>query len=135
MNHKGTNILCLNIKNSIYHYWSSPTNNREIDITNLSLSKDIDPILFDLKSNDPSNLNFAYLNINSVRNKFENFEELINGHADIFTIVETKLDGSFPTSQFNLEGYYSPLCLDITKQSSKTRYYKLLIYIKSSIPA
>ena len=67
LNHKGTNILCQNIKNSIYHY-SSSTNNRKIDITDLSLRKDIDQILFDLKSNNPSNLNLAYLNINSVRN-------------------------------------------------------------------
>ena len=75
-------------------------------------------------------MNFAYLNINSVRNKFENFKEIINGNVDIFTIAETKLDGSFPTSQFELEGYYSPFRLDITKQSGG-----LLVYIKSSIPS
>ena len=81
------------------------------------MSKDIDHTLFDLKSSNPSTLNFAYLNINSVRNKFENFKEIINGKVDIFTIAETKLDGSFPTSQFELEGYYSPFCLDIITQS------------------
>ena len=118
-----------NIKSSIYHYWSS-TNSRKTDITNLSLCKDIDQILFDLKSNNPSNLNFAYLNVNSVRNKFENFKEIINGNVDIFTIAETKLDGSFPTSQFEIEGYYSPFRLDITKPSGR-----LLVYIKSSIPS
>ena len=101
LNHKGTNILCQNIKNSIYHYRSS-MNNCKIDIPNLSLSKDIDQILFDLKTNSPSNLNFAYLDINSVRYKFENFKEIINSNVDIFTIAETKLDGSFPTSQFEL---------------------------------
>ena len=77
-------------------------NNCKIDITNLSLSKNIDQILFDLKTNNPSNLNFAYLDINSVRYKFENFKEIINSNVDIFTIAETKLDGSFPTSQFEL---------------------------------
>ena len=74
-----------------------------MDITNLNLSKDIGQILFELKSNNSSNLNFAYLNINSVRNKFENFKEIINGKVDIFTIVETKLYGSFPISQFELK--------------------------------
>ena len=93
------------------------------NITNLSLSKDIGQIL----SNNPSNLNFAYLNINSVRNKFENFKEIINGNVDIFTFAETKLDGSFPTSEFEL-GYYSPFRLDIIKQSDG-----LLVYIRSSI--
>ena len=60
----------------------------------------------------------------------KNFKEIINGNVDIFTIAETKLDGSFPTSQFELEGYYSPFRLDITKQSGG-----LLVYIKSSIPS
>ena len=73
LNHKRKNTLCQNINNPIHHYWSFLTNSREIDIANLNLSKDIDQILFDLKSNNPSNFNFAYLNINSVRNKFENF--------------------------------------------------------------
>ena len=81
------------------------------------MSKDVDQILFDVKFNNPSNLNFTYLNINSVRNKFENFKEIVNGNVDIFTIAETKLDGSFPTSQFEPEGYYSPFCLDIITQS------------------
>ena len=92
------------------------------------MSKDIDQILFDVKFDNPSNLNFTYLNINSVRNKFENFKEIVNVNVDIFTIAETKLDGSFPTSQFELEGYYSPFRLDITKQSGG-----FLVYMKSSI--
>ena len=96
----------------------------------MGLSKDIGQILFDLKSNNPSDLNFAYLHINSVKNKFENFTEIINGNVDIFTIAETKLDGSFPNSQFQLEGYFSPFRLDITKQSGG-----LLVFIRSSIPS
>ena len=103
-------------------------NKRKTDITNLSLSKDIDQILFDLKSYNPSNLNFAHLDINSVRNKFGNLKEIINGNVDIFTFAETKLDGSFPILQFELEGYYSPFRPDITIQSGR-----LLVYIKSSI--
>ena len=90
LNYKGTNILCQNIKNSIYHYRSS-TNNRKIDIANLSLSRNIDQILFDLKSSNPSNWKFAYLNVNSVRNKCENFKEIIDGNVDIFTIVENQI--------------------------------------------
>ena len=40
------------------------------------------------------------------------------------------MDGSFPTLHFELEGYYSPFRLNITKQSGG-----LLVYIKSSIPS
>ena len=94
-------------------------------ITNLVLSKDIDQILFELKYNNPSNLNFANLDINSVRNKFENFQEVINGNGDIFTIVETKLDGSFSTSQFEI---VFTIHLDLINQIGR-----FLIYLKSLI--
>ena len=47
-----------------------------------------------------------------------------------FTIAETKLAGSFPTSQFEPEGYYSPFYLGV-----KTQIGGLLFYIKSSIPS
>ena len=94
------------------------------------MSNDIDHILFDLKSSNPSNLNFAYLNISLVRNKFENFKGIINGNVDIFTVAETKLNGFYPTSQFELEGYHSLFHLDITKQSGR-----FLLNIKSSIPS
>ena len=44
-----------------------------------------------LRPNKPSSLNFAYyLNINSVRNKFEKLKEIINKNVDIFTTAETK---------------------------------------------
>ena len=94
------------------------------------MSKDTDQILLDFKSSNPSKLNFAYLNINLVRNKFGNFKEIINGNVDFSTIAETKLDRSFPTWKFELEGYYSPFRLDMAKQSGG-----LLVYIKSSIPS
>ena len=103
---------------------------KKIDTTNSSASKNIYQILFELRDKNPSNLNFAYLNINSVRNKFENLIEIINENVDIFTITETKLDGSFPTAQFEIKGYYSPFRFDITNKNGG-----LLVYIKSSIPS
>ena len=61
-------------------------------------------------------MNFAYFNINSNRNNFESVKKKINENVDLFTIAETKLNGSFPTSQFELEGYYSLFRLDITNK-------------------
>ena len=49
---------------------------------------------------------------------------------DIFTIVETKLIGSFPTAEFEIKEYYSLSRLDVTNKSGG-----LLVYIKSSIPS
>ena len=48
----------------------------------------------------------GHLNINSIRNKFELLSFLIGGKVDILLISETKIDSTFPTSQF-LMGVYS----------------------------
>ena len=93
---------------------------------NLRKSHDIDQVLSDLRSTNLSNLNFCYLNINSVRNKFTDFQEMINGNVDVVSIAETKIDASFPSAQFVLEGYHSPYHLDISSRSGG-----ILVYIKS----
>ena len=41
-----------------------------------------------------------------MRNKFTDL--LIDGNVDIVSIAETKLDVSFPSAQFTLEGYHTP---------------------------
>ena len=47
----------------------------------------------------------AHLNINSLRNKFDSLIEQITWNIDILIISETKLDTSFPTGQFLINGY------------------------------
>ena len=49
---------------------------------------------------------FSYLNINYIRNKFENLFELVAGNADILFIAGAKLDPSFPNSQFLMTGFH-----------------------------
>ena len=90
----------------------------------------IDQVLSDLRRTNPANLNFCYLNINSVRNKCTDFHEVINGDVDVVSIAETKIDASFPSAQFVLEGYHSPYRLDISSRSGG-----ILVYVKSSIPS
>ena len=43
--------------------------------------------------------------MNSIRNKFTNFASLIQNSVDVLVIAETKLDASFPTSQFEIPGF------------------------------
>ena len=83
-------------------------------------------MLINLRSTNPSNSNFCYLYINSVRKKFTDFQEIINGKVDVVSIVETKIDASFPSSQFAFEGYR----LDISRKRGS-----ILVYVKSSIPS
>ena len=60
-----------------------------------------------LRNDNPCNLHFSYLNINSVRNKFTDLETIINGNAHIVSIAsiaETNSDASFSSAQLILEG-------------------------------
>ena len=52
------------------------------------------------------------LNINSLRNKFESFVQQVSGNIDILMVSGTKLDNSFPVSQFLIDGYTPPFRLD-----------------------
>ena len=42
LNQKGTNVLCQNIRKSLYDYWILLTHSQKVDITNPIVSKDID---------------------------------------------------------------------------------------------
>ena len=48
------------------------------------------------------------LNINSMRNKFEQRSTIVNSKIDILMISETKLDETFPATQFLLQGFCMP---------------------------
>ena len=54
------------------------------------------PFLKKTKSKHPKNLFFGHVNINSIRNKFESVQEIIQNTFDIFLFSETKIDSSFP---------------------------------------
>ena len=61
---------------------------------------------------NPNKIIIAHLNINSIRNKFEILLLLFHGVIDILTICETKIDDSFLTEQFIIEGYSTIYRLD-----------------------
>ena len=65
-----------------------------------------------------------------MRNKFTDLKTIINGNVDIVSVAETKLDASFPSPQFTLEGYVTPCRLNINNKSGG-----ILAYVKSSVPS
>ena len=64
-----------------------------------------DCILQNLRIRNINKIIVGHLNINSIRNKFELFADLVKGRVDIILVSETKLNNSFPKPQFNIEGY------------------------------
>ena len=58
--------------------------------------------LHEQRLNHPKNVIIGHLNINSIRNTFSGFKDLVLKKTDI---SETKIDDSFLNSQFFAEGY------------------------------
>ena len=81
-----------------------------------------------LRIKHPKNVIISYLNINSIRNKFKYFENLINKSADFIAIAESKLDESFPENQFLMNGYKKPYRLDVTDKSGG-----LIVFVNNDI--
>ena len=129
LNKERTNVLTQNIKRSFNQFWSYE-HTHEVDITNFNLfeNNETDQVLKVLMTDNPSKLNFCYLNINSVRNKFTELQTIINGNVDTVSTAETKLDAIFSSAQFTLEWYHTSYCLDISNKSGG-----IFLYIKSSI--
>ena len=61
-----------------------------------------------VRHENPNKLIIGHININSLRNKFLMLQEIVKDKIDILLISETKLDKSFPSNQFEIEGYCTP---------------------------
>jgi len=65
------------------------------------------PELVHFRSENPKNVIIGSLNINSLRNKFKPVCDILyNGYVDVMCICESKLDNSFPHSQFSVKGFH-----------------------------
>ena len=58
-----------------------------------------------LRLKNLNTLIIAHLNINSIREKFEQISFIIRDNVDILAVGETKLDDTFPKNQFLIEDY------------------------------
>ena len=65
-----------------------------------------------LRVSYPKNIIIGYLNINSLRNKFEILSSLTADTFDIFMLSETKLDNTFSSTQFSMNRFFIPHRLD-----------------------
>ena len=57
----------------------------------------------DLRNQNPFSVIIGHTNTNSIRNKFEPLVRFIKNNLDILMISETKIDDTFPDSQFLIE--------------------------------
>ena len=59
----------------------------------------------EIRIKNTKQLIIAHLNINSLRNKFDQLKNLVQDKIDILVVTESKLDDTFPDSQFHIQGY------------------------------
>ena len=76
----------------------------------------------------PNNIIIGHLNINSIRNKFEMLSLSVAQYVDILMLSETKLDSTFPSTQFLVNGFSIPHRLDRDSKSSG-----ILLYVRDKI--
>ena len=86
--------------------------------------------LKNLRIQNRNGLIISYLNINSIRNKIESLRLLISDNVDILIVAETKIDRTFPSSQFYINGFKEPFRFDRDKNGGG-----LLIYVREGVPA
>ena len=85
--------------------------------------------LSNLRQRNLNRLLLAHININSIRNKFDQLVSSIKNNIDILMISETKIDNSFPTMQFHIEGY----CI---YRLDRNEYGGgILVYVREDIPS
>ena len=117
------NLTFIKVNNSLIKPGSSVSCRCEV-----SCNCCVNKALSHFKTNHPQCISLGYLNINSVRNKFYSIPPLIEHNIDIFALAETKLDSSFPESQFLLEGMKKPYRFDVSSRKGG-----LLVYVNKNI--
>jgi len=83
----------------------------------------------DIKAQNENKLIIAHLNINFLVNKFKPLEEIIKNKVDIMMVSETKIDDSFPLTQFEIEGYIQ------YRRDRDSQGGGIIIYIREEIPS
>ena len=73
---------------------------------------------------------FAHLNINSVRNKFDQVADLMKGKIGELMTSESKIDDSFHDSQFFIDGYSAPYRLHRNRNGGG-----IMLFVRNDIPS
>ena len=102
--------------------------NRDLELPE---KNNLEPIneLRQIRQKSSNRLIFAQLNINAIKNKFDSLVELIKENVDILLISETKIDSSFPTAQFLINGFTT------YRRDRNRNGGGMLLYIGKDIPS
>ena len=119
---------CIMSLEGITHCANVHTSNDDLS-PEIKSFEDICGLLSNIKSGTLNNVVIGLLNVNSFSSKFDDFKTIISGNVDVMIIVETKLDDSYPSSQFLINGYARPIRQDRDKHGGG-----ILLYLRQDIP-
>ena len=96
----------------------TPKNNSEDDML----------VLKNLRISYPNNIIIGHLKMNSIRNKFEMLSSSVVQYVNILMLSETKLDSTFPSTQFLINDFSVPHRLDRNSKDGG-----ILLYVRDKI--
>ena len=86
-------------------------------------------MLNELKAKNVDRPVIACININFLEKKFEPLKAIVKDNVDILFVSETKLDDTFPSSQFIIEGYSPPI-----RHNRNCHGGGLMFFIRDDLP-
>ena len=99
---------------------------RSINNTSLNSLSEVS----ELRLHNVNRVLIGTLNINSIRNKFGQLKDTVLKYIDILILSETKLDETFLTSPFLMDGFSKPYRFDRNKYRGG-----VMVYIRDTIPS
>ena len=115
-------------KNEIEHGLtnSGKTSNKHNDF---DLDNNPSKVLSEIRRKNLNRPIVGHININFLEVKFDALKLLIEDKLDVLVITETKIDDSYPTSQFEIKGFGTPFRRDRNKHGGG-----VLVYIREHLP-
>ena len=110
----------------------SRENSSENTDSNLKNKQDLNPlsIVKNLRLKNVSKTMIGQMDINSISSKFNQLKELVLKHVDVLVVCATKLDETFPSFKFHMDGFSLPYRLDRNRNGGG-----VIIFVKEDIPS
>ena len=114
---------------------------KSFQMKNILTSKSTDALFEENNEDDPKSILkllkaknvdlpvIAHLNINFLAPKFDDLKSIVKDTVDLLMVSETKIDNTFSTEQFWIEGYSRPIRLDRNCHGGG-----LMIFVRDDLP-
>ena len=110
------NLECVECSNTSNNYDESDSENPS-------------KVLREIRRKNINRVVIGHININFLEGKFDALKLLIEDKVDVLVVTETKIDDSYPTSQFEIRGFGTPFRQDRNKHGGG-----VLVYIREHLP-